>query len=81
MGCGVGPRQATHGVGHDREAVGVAQDAAKQFGQMIVQTAGDFTLVHQAGGTRGHENVGILPLMIVGGMVSFKSDVLGIINI
>ncbi len=60
------PRQATHGVDHDRAAIGGAQNAAEQLHQMIVQAAVDFPFVNQVGRSRGDENVGILPLMIVG---------------
>ena len=64
-----------HGAGHDGEAIGVRQYAAEQLGQVIVQAAGDFTLVNQASGARGDENVGILPLMIVGGVGIGQSTV------
>ena len=62
------PRQAADGAGHDRAALGVDQNAAEQFRQMIVQAARDFTLVNHVCCPRSSENVGVPPLMIVGGM-------------
>ena len=62
-----------HGVGHDGAAFGVHQNAAEQFGQMIVQAADNFTLVDEVSGPRGDEYVGVLSLMIVGGVGKGKS--------